>query len=256
MKLWLSSPKTETPMQLFLLPHLSPEMVHQQRVAFSFDENESRHITRSLRLKTGDTVRITDGAGYLYNGVILEADIRQTTVTISDPQPDKRLLENRLHIAIAPTKNPDRIEWFVEKATEIGIDEITLLECEHSERSKIKTDRLARIAVAALKQSGRSRLPLINEMTTLDRFLQHQYRADKFIAWCETIGENHLLHHIAAGNSAVVMIGPEGDFSLTEARLAIAAGYKPVSLGPFVLRTETAGLASCMMFQQVNRDRS
>jgi len=231
-------------------------MVHQQKVAFSFDENESRHITRSLRLKTGDSVRITDGNGYLYNGLILNADVRQTTVTISDPEPDKRLRSNKLHVAIAPTKNPDRVEWFVEKATEIGIDEITLVACEHSERSRIKTDRLERIAVAALKQSGRSRLPKINEMTDFDHFIQQKYPADKFIAWCETSEEQHLLEHLTAGSDAVILIGPEGDFSSAEAELAIAAGYRPVSLGRYVLRTETAGLAACMMFQQVNLEKA
>ncbi|HBZ66295.1 MAG TPA: 16S rRNA (uracil(1498)-N(3))-methyltransferase [Bacteroidales bacterium] len=239
-------------MQLFFLPHLNPEAIQAQKIEFTFDENESRHIAKSMRLKPGDVLNITDGAGFLYKGVIEEADQRQTRVWISEPHADKRLLTNKLHIAIAPTKNPDRIEWFVEKATEMGVDEISLLSCEHSERSRLKTERLERIAIAALKQSGRSRLPLLHETVDFERFLQQKYAGEKYIAWCETDVEEHLLHKIKKGTDVIVLIGPEGDFSKEEADAAIAAGYQPVSLGRFTLRTETAGLTACMLFHQAN----
>ncbi len=239
-------------MQLFYLPHLNPDSINNQKVEFTFDENESRHIAKSMRLKSGDVLNITDGAGYLYEGIIEEADQRQTKVLISNPKDDKRLLSNKLHIAIAPTKNPDRIEWFVEKATEMGADEISLLNCQHSERTRLKTERLERIAIAALKQSGRSRLPLLHETISFDKFIKQRFTGKKFIAWCETGMEKHLSHKIEKGTDVVVLIGPEGDFSREEANAAQEAGYEPVSLGKFILRTETAGLAACMLFQQAN----
>lgn len=242
-------------MQLFYLPQLSPSAIQGEKTGFSFDENESKHITRALRLREGDTLMVTDGGGFLYDATIVNADIRNTVVEITNPRPDTRLLSNRLHLAIAPTKNPDRMEWLVEKATETGVDEISLLMCDHSERVRIKTDRLERIAVAAMKQSGRSRLPLINEMEDFGRFITRNIRGERFIAWCETGTEEYLADKLTPGADAIVLIGPEGDFSREEVDLALNAGYQPVSLGRFTLRTETAGLAACMMFQQINHRR-
>lgn len=239
-------------MHQFYLPHLVADQVAQKPVEYTFDEQESKHIAKVLRLQKGDLIRITDGEGFLYEATVVEPHIKETLVRIANPVADPNLPACQLHVAIAPTKNPDRMEWFVEKATEVGVDQITLLLCEHSERPRLKTDRLERIAIAALKQSKRSRLPRINPMVQFDRFVDTPTAGDKFIAWCESSSRAFLPHQLTPGNHATLLIGPEGDFSIREVEMAQKSGYIPTGLGNYTLRTETAGLAACFIFNHVN----
>lgn len=239
-------------MHRFLLPQLQADNVAGHPIEYLFDEQESRHIAKVLRLVKGDKISITDGKGFLYEGTLVDPGIKEAVVLIANPKADPDLLPNKLHIAIAPTKNPDRTEWFVEKATETGVDEITLLLCDHSERPRMKTDRLERLAMAALKQSKRTRLPIINPMIPFGDFIQTRREGDQFIAWCETDPTSFLADQLKAGNHTTVLIGPEGDFSAGEISQALATGFRPSSLGRYTLRTETAGLAACMMFLQKN----
>jgi len=157
-----------------------------------------------------------------------------------------------VHIAISPTKNADRIEWFVEKAVELGIDEITLLECDRTERQHLKVDRLEKMAISAMKQSLKARLPLIHPLTGFRDIVQTPRYAEKYIAHVDNENQNQLKNLIAAGTSYLVLIGPEGDFSDEELTLAENQGFKKISLGPSRLRTETAGLAACHILNLAN----
>ncbi len=209
------------------------------------DAEESRHCTRVLRRRTGDAIRITDGRGFFYDAIIEDDSSRAcrfriTATELAQPRPCT------LHIAVSPTKNADRIEWFVEKATEFGIDKITLLACEHSERTFLKLDRLEKVAISAMKQSLKASLPVIAPLTRFDELVQTAADENRFIAH---VDENNPLHLMAAARdrqgSHLVLIGPEGDFSNRELDLAASAGFVKVSLGGSRLRTETAALAAC-----------
>lgn len=215
---------------------------------------ESRHCARVLRLKTGDNIAITDGNGHLAAGTILQVDTRQTVVNIENIETRTTERPFHLHMAVAPTKNIDRFEWFLEKATETGIDEITPVLCSQSERSVIKPERLHKILVAALKQSQRTNLPQLNPMVKFTDFISQKTMAThKFIAHCDE-GEKSFLHQTyQKGESALVMIGPEGDFSGDEIRHAMQIRFKAISLGDFRLRTETAALNACVELNLLNR---
>ncbi|MDL2211198.1 RNA methyltransferase, partial [Bacteroides sp. OttesenSCG-928-M17] len=160
------------------------------------------------------------------------------------------LWKGRLHIAMAPTKNMDRNEWFAEKATEMGIDEITFLDCRFSERKNIKTDRIEKITVSAMKQSLKARLPKLNEMIAFDKFIAQEFSGQKFIAHCYE-GEKQELKSVLLPEEAVILIGPEGDFSPEEVEKALAKGFIPISLGKSRLRTETAALSACFTFSYI-----
>jgi len=218
------------------------------------NEEESKHCTKVLRLGNGDEIFLTDGKGYLYKTEILEIHQKKTILKIVETIPDYGKKPYSLHIAIAPTKNTDRLEWFVEKATEIGIDEITLLICKYSERKFTKTDRLNRIAEAAMKQSYKTYHPVINEQIDFAKFIKQNLNYDqKFIAHCEEAAEKIYLGKILNKNSsAIVLIGPEGDFNPQEITIAKAAGFVPISLGESRLRTETAGVVACGIVSVVN----
>ena len=167
--------------------------------------------------------------------------------------PQAPLWSGHLHIAMAPTKNMDRTEWFAEKATEIGIDELTFLNCRFSERRVIKTERISKILIAAIKQSLKARLPRLNEMTDFNRFIAQPFKGQKFIAHCHE-GEKPLLKEVLQrGEDALVLIGPEGDFSEEEVQQAVAQGFQPISLGPSRLRTETAALVACHLMNLTNQ---
>lgn len=210
-------------------------------------DEEAQHAIRVLRMAVGDELTITDGCGSFYQAEIATIQGRHCTVNIRQAQPQAPLWTGRLHLAIAPTKNLDRMEWLAEKATEIGVDELTFLCCRYSERRVIKTDRIRRVVVAAMKQSLKARLPQVNEMTDFTPFVTQPRSGQRFIAHCHPGLKPHLHTCLSSGQDALVLIGPEGDFSEEEVARAIACGYQPVTLGPSRLRTETAALVACQL---------
>ncbi len=218
-------------------------------------QEESHHCTKVLRLKRGDEVYITDGLGKLYQCEILEIHQKKTLVKINSKTNGKDKRDYRLHIAIAPTKSNDRTEWFIEKATEIGIDEITPIICKNSERKVIKYDRINRVAESAMKQSYKSYHPIINEQINFDKFIKQDFgKVQKFIAHCEKHDDKiYLGNLIEKEGSSVILIGPEGDFNADEIQMAKEAGFIPISLGKSRLRTETAGVIACDIVSIINQ---
>jgi 16S rRNA (uracil1498-N3)-methyltransferase len=212
------------------------------------DEEESRHLLSVLRRKVGDRLQFTDGQGFFYEAELTEVGKRHALARIisSVETPPER--PARLHIAIAPTKQMERFEWFLEKAVEIGVDEITPLLCQRSERDTIRLDRLEKILVSAMKQSLRSRLPKLNELTRFQKFITAASEEQKRIAWCAGEPLPHLKTTLSPRESAIIVIGPEGDFSPEEVALALQNGFSGVSLGAARLRTETAGVLAVSVF--------
>lgn len=216
------------------------------------DREESRHCVKVLRKKAGHEITITDGKGFYYDAVITVPDVARCAFAIrkKTPAPPRN---HFTHIAISPTKNADRLEWFVEKATEFGVDKITLLACENSERAFIKTERLAKVAISAMKQSLKAVLPLIGDaIVPFAQAVESSDEQEKCIAFVDPSNPLHLKDSVAKGSSYCVLIGPEGDFSPAELELALASGFKKVSLGPSRLRTETAGMAACHLLNLIN----
>lgn len=226
-------------MQLFL-----SKLISTTDKQFSFPKDESKHIVRVLRKDIGDILYITNGKGNLFKAQVCLASNHNCVVDIIDCQ-DFKKHDYYLHIAIAPTKSNDRLEWFLEKATEIGIDEITPVICENSERKTIKKERLDRIVQSAMKQSLQYYLPKINEAIPFKEFITQTQKGNLFIAHCEELEKNELKNEIIPQQEHTILIGPEGDFSSKEIELALKNEYKPVSLGNTRLRTETAGLVAC-----------
>lgn len=215
-------------------------------------EEEAQHCIRVLRLTAGDEITLTDGKGNFYRAEISASTNKRCLVNITETIYQEPLWPCHLHIAMAPTKNMDRNEWFAEKATEIGFDELTFLNCRFSERKVIKTERIEKILVSAIKQSLKARLPVLNEMTDFDKFIARNFRGQKFIAHCYE-GEKPLLRDVLQkGEDALVLIGPEGDFSEEEIKKAIEKGFIPISLGKSRLRTETAALVACHTMNLMN----
>ena len=216
-------------------------------------EEEAQHCTRVLRLGIGDEITLTDGKGNFYRAEITAATNKRCLVKLIETIPQAPLWSGHLHIAMAPTKNMDRNEWFAEKATEIGFDELTFLNCRFSERKVIKTERIEKILISAIKQSLKARLPKLNEMTDFNKFINQEFKGQKFIAHCYE-GEKPLLKDVLkAGEDALVLIGPEGDFSEGEVEKAIERGFTPISLGKSRLRTETAALVACHTLNLLNQ---
>ena len=210
-------------------------------------EEEAGHCLRVLRLGVGDEVMLTDGKGFFYKAVISAATGKRCQVKVVEKIEQEKFWKGHLHLAMAPTKNMDRIEWFAEKATEIGFDELSFLNCRFSERKVIKTERIEKIVVSAMKQSLKARKPIVNEMTDFAKFMQRDFQGQKFIAHCYE-GEKPLLKEVLKpGEDALVLIGPEGDFSPEEVQKAEALGFQPISLGKSRLRTETAALVAVHM---------
>ena len=223
-------------------------------VQYALNEEESLHAARVLRLGAGAEIKLVDGKGGLYMARIIEVHHKRCITEIVEKHAEYEKRSYRLHIGIAPTKNTDRFEWFIEKATETGIDEITPLLCEHSERRHVNNERLQRIMIAAMKQSQKAYLPLLNEMTTFDKWTFALSRAGntaRYIAHCNN-GERLLLKTCQPEQNVVIAIGPEGDFSLQEITQALDCGFKGISLGKSRLRTETAGVAVCYGVYLVN----
>ena len=215
-------------------------------------ENEAKHCLKVMRLDLGDTIHITDGRGNLYQTQIASRDVRNCQLKIVDTKTEFGKRQYYIHIAIAPTKNADRIEWMVEKCVEFGVDEISFIVSDRTEKKFFKTDRIEKIAVAALKQSLKAYLPLIHEIMPFKKFVEQDLQKQKFIAHLEE-GKRELLQTIAHKNSNYcILIGPEGDFSPQEVLLAIEKGFLPVSLGESRLRTETAGIAACHILNLIN----
>jgi 16S rRNA (uracil1498-N3)-methyltransferase len=216
------------------------------------EETDSRHCILVLRMRKGDSVNLTDGKGGFYEGVIDSVNHRAVTVEIIKKEQNYGKKEYYLHVAIAPTKNIDRFEWFLEKATEIGIDEITPLLCRRSERENLRNDRLEKILVSAIKQSIKAYLPVLNPMTGFDKFISGSVEDNKYIALCSNDKRSDLIKVHNHSKTFTILIGPEGDFSQEETESAIKNGFIPVSLGASRLRTETAGIAACQIISDWN----
>lgn len=226
-------------MQLFYNPSIS-----ETATSFVFDKEESKHIIKVLRKKEGDTLLVTNGFGFLFTTEISIASDNKCTVKINSfKQHEKPKFQ--LHLAVAPTKMNERYEWFLEKATEIGIQEITPIICEHSERKIIKTDRFQKILESAMKQSLHYYLPKLNEPVPFKEFLKKENNSQKFIAHCEETDKKSLKNELKTNEDVTILIGPEGDFSVKEIELALEHHYIPVSLGQTRLRTETAAIVAC-----------
>ncbi|GHT05075.1 ribosomal RNA small subunit methyltransferase E [Bacteroidia bacterium] len=220
---------------------------------FTLPETESQHCVRVLRKQIGDLIDITDGQGHFYKAEITDAHPKHCAVNIVETRLQPPLWHTRIEIAIAPTKNLDRIEWFAEKATEIGIDKITLLKTHHSERKDVKVDRIHKILIAAMKQSMKARVPELQEMTAFKHFVKQPFDGQKYIAHCNS-GDKQLLSTIyTKGDNTLILIGPEGDFSDDEVAEAIKNGFQPISLGESRLRTETAALYALQTVHIINQ---
>ena len=232
-------------MNIFYTPDITGNL-------YTLDESESKHCIRVLRYEKGSQLTLVDGKGGRYEAVIVDPNPKKCTVEVIKMIKDFEKRNYYLHIAIAPTKNIDRFEWFLEKATEIGVDEITPLLCEHSERKQIKPDRLEKIVVAAMKQSLKAFLPMLNNLTTFESFLNQAIGHNCFIAHCEEGNKPYLYNAIEPEQKILVLIGPEGDFSSTEIVRAQELGFQAVSLGSSRLRTETAGVVATHIVNVVN----
>jgi 16S rRNA (uracil1498-N3)-methyltransferase len=232
-------------MQLFYVPNVTKNKI-------VLDENESKHAIRVLRLNTGDKVQVVNGSGGFFTAEITEPHPKKCKLTLTESNLEYGKRNFRLHIAIAPTKNNDRFEWFLEKATEIGLDEITPLLCERSERKTIKPDRLEKVLISAMKQSVKAYLPKLNPITPFGKFLKESNASQKFIAHCNEGEKPHLKNEIKAGGSVLILIGPEGDFSPEEVKQAQKSALKSISLGNSRLRTETAGVVACHIVNLAN----
>ena len=217
-------------------------------------EEESGHCCRVLRMKAGDTIRVTDGRGGLYSCRIKEANPKHTGLEIleSRKEPSRNY---SLTLAVAPTKNADRMEWMVEKAVEIGVDRIVLLKCDRSERKNLRTDRLRKIMISAMNQSLELHLPLLDELTSIKTFVNESGgNSQKFFGYCsEDFPRKELVKECKAGEDVIVMIGPEGDFSPSEVSMAVENGFIPVTFGEKRLRTETAGVFAVCAVNIINQ---
>ncbi|MDE5571023.1 MAG: 16S rRNA (uracil(1498)-N(3))-methyltransferase [Prevotella sp.] len=214
---------------------------------------EAMHALRVLRRKAGDEMMLMDGQGNYYRAEVTLAHTHHCCYEVKEVLPQPRQWEGRVHLAVAPTKLMDRTEWLIEKAVEIGVDEISFLNCQFSERRVVKLPRIEKIVVSAVKQSHKAWKPQVNEMVAFTQFVAEPRQERKYIAHCyEEIPRTYLYDELrkpSEAKDAVVLIGPEGDFSIDEVRKAMANGYQSVHLGKSRLRTETAGLSAVMMMQ-------
>lgn len=235
-------------MQLFYSPDITPNAL------CTLDPEESRHAVRVLRLRQGDPIAVADGCGTLHHCTILEANDKACVVEAINSEFRTQNSELKIHLAVAPTKNPSRMEWLVEKAVEMGVGGIILLQCDHSERTFLKTERLQKIALSAMKQSLRTVLPAIHEAVGFREWIGSVRDSElRLIAHCEADQPRTPLGEaLKPGQAATVLIGPEGDFSPEEIALALQCGFQPVSLGPSRLRTETAALYAVAAFNFIN----
>ncbi|MGB0981612.1 MAG: 16S rRNA (uracil(1498)-N(3))-methyltransferase [Winogradskyella sp.] len=226
-------------MQLFYNPNIT-----ETDTTFNFDKDESKHIVKVLRKKNGDRLNITNGKGWLFTAELNIADLKHCSVSIISKivQPKRNY---NLHLAVAPTKMNDRYEWFLEKATEIGIESITPIICDRSERKVVKTERFEKIIQAAMKQSLQCYLPKLNAPIPFKDFIKQPFFGQRFMAHCEETQKKSLKSQLQMGKDCVILIGPEGDFSVKEIETALHHNFIAVTLGSTRLRTETAAIAAC-----------
>lgn len=227
---------------------------NQQDDLLWFDPEESHHIIRVMRYKKGQAIHVTDGRGSLYEAALITDDPRKCNARILKCIQREEKTSNGLHVAVSPVKNPSRFEWFVEKATEIGINRITPMLCNHTEKSRLNADRLRKIAISAMKQSQRLWLPEIEPLRSFDEVVKETPAGEGYIAWVDE-SHNQILFKDAykPGTNATVLIGPEGDFTEKEIRAALNSGFMPISLGKYRLRTETAALLVCCIYHFINQ---
>lgn len=217
-------------------------------------ESDSQHCVRVLRMKEGDTLEVIDGKGHRYTCRLIEAHAKRAHVEIIEKQDVPLSWQNNITIAVAPTKHLDRMEWMVEKLTEIGVNRIIPLLCRYSERKELKIERLEKIAISAMKQSLKTVLPIIDVMTPIKDVITKQMYDQRFIAYCDTSIPRKLLSaEYRANKDTLILIGPEGDFSTEEINMALNSGYNPISLGDNRLRTETAAVVACDTCHIINQ---
>jgi 16S rRNA (uracil1498-N3)-methyltransferase len=218
------------------------------------DEVESGHCIRVLRLGKGNRVNIIDGRGNLHEGIIIDPDPRCCKIRITQTTDEFEKRNYHVHVAISPLKSAERFEWFVEKCVEIGVDEITPLICRNTEKPGIKSERIRKIIISAMKQSLKAYMPELHGSTGFNYFLELKTAGNKMIAHCHGDIERFSINQVYnKGQDAVMLIGPEGDFTMGEVKWAISAGYTSIHLGPSRLRTETAGIAACHSVYLINQ---
>jgi 16S rRNA (uracil1498-N3)-methyltransferase len=232
-------------MNIFLVDQTSDPVIN-------LSEEESYHCIKVLRMQEGDSIIMTDGKGFVYNGVIEEANAKACSVKVLKKEAGSGKRNYYLHVAIAPTKNIDRLEWFLEKATEIGVDEITPLICQRSERKEVKIERLNKVIVSAMKQSLKVWLPKLNAPKSFADFVSVHHSSQKFICSFEAQKSSLIKNHIHQNENVLLLIGPEGDFTPDEILMAEKYGFIQLSLGESRLRTETAGIVACSQIAMLN----
>jgi 16S rRNA (uracil1498-N3)-methyltransferase len=234
-------------MQIFYAPDITGD-------TYILDEKESKHCIRVLRMTKGTIVRLIDGKGNLHEGIISNPDSKKCAIAITGIIQDFEKRNYKLHIAISPLKNPERFEWFVEKSVEIGIDEITPLICRNTEKPGIRTERVNNLIISAMKQSLKATKTVLNEPCLFNDFLSGDFKGSRMIAHCnETFNRNKISEVYSKNENALILIGPEGDFSKEEIDSAIEKNFSPVHLGRSRLRTETAGVAACHSIYFLNQ---
>jgi 16S rRNA (uracil1498-N3)-methyltransferase len=234
-------------MQIFYAPDINGE-------TYTLDEKESKHLIRVLRMTKGAEVRLIDGKGNLYEGIISNPDQTRCTIDITSKIKDFEKRDYRLHIAISPLKNPERFEWFIEKSVEIGIDEITPLVCRNTEKPGIKSGRINNLIVSAMKQSIKATKTILNETCNFKNFISTESDEIRIIAHCDnSLVRRRVSDVYTKGRNAIILIGPEGDFTREEVDSAVDSGFIPVHLGTSRLRTETAGIAVCHSIYFMNQ---
>lgn len=222
-------------------------------------QDEAIHATRVLRLHEGDNIFLMDGKGTFYKAVVTMASGKHCTYSIEEELPQQHPWHGHIHIVMAPTKMMERVEWMAEKATEIGIDELSFIKCRFSERRQLRTDRIEKIVIAAMKQSRKAWKPAVNELCSFEEFVKQKHNGNKFICHCYNEIEKKSLFNILQTQNdkdedITILIGPEGDFSTEEVKQAMQYGYQSVSLGTSRLRTETAALSAVMMAQLTRQE--
>jgi 16S rRNA (uracil1498-N3)-methyltransferase len=235
-------------MQLFYTPDIDAASP-----TYYLNEEESRHCSKVLRLQAGHQVQLIDGKGNFFAASIIDAHSKRTQLQIVSVQKEFNKRNHYLHIAVAPTKNIERLEWFLEKVTEIGIDEISLILCQRSERKETKVERLNKIITAAIKQSIKAYHPVLNEVTVLNKLLIAPFEGQKFIAHCESGDKEAIKNILKRSGRCLILIGPEGDFTPKEIADALNNDFKAITLGESRLRTETAALEACFEVNFLNR---
>lgn len=235
-------------MQLFYAPEISLPR-------YTLPEEESKHCVRVLRMTVGDELHLTDGKGNMYRCKVVSDNVKRCEVEVVESWPEYERMSYGLTMCVAPTKNIDRFEWFLEKATEIGISEVYPLECDHSERRQIKLEREEKVITAAVKQSLKAYHPVLHDLTSVRDIIAMDFEGEKYIAHCDSsFGERPYLGNLVKkGANTLILIGPEGDFSKEEINFALQNGFKAISLGRERLRTETAAVVATTVVATINK---